>query len=87
MNMRLSNTRSSAWPGQEEFNVSTTGGTTYSGTVGVTFYDYTGSGHAFPPTSVQGATPAGSWYPVPATDIGASAEPSGCIRPGSTPEA
>lgn len=66
-------------PGQEEFNVSTTGGSTYSGAVGITFYDYAGSGHTFPPTSVQGATPAGSWYPVPAADIGASAEPSGCI--------
>jgi len=66
-------------PGQEVFNVSTTGGATYSGTVVITFYDYAGSGHTFPPTSVQGATPNGSWYPVPAADIGASAEPSGCI--------
>ena len=65
--------------GQEEFNVTTTGGGTYSGTVNVSFYDYPGSGHIFPPTSVQGATPAGSWQPVPAADIGASAEPSGCI--------
>jgi hypothetical protein len=65
--------------GQEEFNVATTGGGTYSGTVNVSFYDYAGSGHIFPPTSVQGATPAGSWQPVPAADIGASAEPSGCI--------
>jgi serine/threonine protein kinase len=66
-------------PGQEEFNVSTTGGATYSGAVAVTFYDYAGSGDTFPPTSVQGAAPGGSWYPVPAADIGASAEPSGCI--------
>jgi hypothetical protein len=65
--------------GQEEFNVTTTGGGTFSGTVNVSFYDYPGSGHIFPPTSVQGATPAGSWQPVPAADIGASAEPSGCI--------
>jgi hypothetical protein len=65
--------------GQEEFNVTTTGGGTYSGTVNVSFYDYPGSGHIFPPTSVQGATPVGSWQPVPAADIGASAEPSGCI--------
>ena len=65
--------------GQEEFNVTTTGGGTYSGTVDVSFYDYPGSGHIFPPTTVQGATPVGSWPPVPAADIGASAEPSGCI--------
>ena len=65
--------------GQEEFNVTTTGGATYSGPVNVSFYDYPGSGHIFPPTSVQGATPVGSWQPVPAADIGASAEPSGCV--------
>ncbi len=65
--------------GQEEFNVTTTGGSTYYGTVYVSFYDYPGSGDTFPPTSVQGATPVGSWQPVPAGDIGASAEPSGCI--------
>jgi hypothetical protein len=65
--------------GQEEFNVTTTGGGTYSGTVNVSFYDYPGSGHIFPATSVQGATPTGSWQPAPAADIGASAEPSGCI--------
>ena len=59
--------------GQEEFNVTTTGGATYSGPVNVSFYDYPGSGHIFPPTSVQGATPVGSWQPVPAADIGASA--------------
>jgi serine/threonine protein kinase len=66
-------------PGQEEFNVTTTGGATYNGTVAIMFYDYPGSGDTFPPTSVQGATPNASWYPVPAADIGASAEPSGCI--------
>lgn len=65
--------------GQEEFNVTTTGGGTYSGPINVSFYDYPGSGHIFPPTSVQGATPIGSWQPVPAADIGASAEPSGCV--------
>jgi hypothetical protein len=64
--------------GQEQFNVTTTGGGTYSGTVYVSFYDYPGSGHIFPPTTVQGATPVGAWHPVPAADIGASAEPSGC---------
>jgi hypothetical protein len=64
--------------GQEEFNVTTTGGGTYNGTVYVTFYDYSGSGHIFPSTTVQGATPVGTWHPVPAADIGASAEPSGC---------
>ena len=56
--------------GQEELNVTTTGGGTYSGAVNVSFYDYPGSGHIFPPV--------GSWQPVPAADIGASAEPSGC---------
>jgi hypothetical protein len=66
-------------PGQEEFNVTTTGGTTYSGTISVTFYDYPGSGDTFPSASVQGATPIGSWQHVPAADIGASAEPKGCI--------
>jgi hypothetical protein len=65
--------------GQEEFKVTTTGGGSYSGTVDVSFYDYPGSGHIFPPTTVQGATPVGSWQPVPGADIGASAEPSGCI--------
>lgn len=53
-------------PGQLEFNVTTTGGGSYYGTVYVSFYDYAGSGDTFPPTSVQGATPVGSWQPVPA---------------------
>jgi hypothetical protein len=66
-------------PGQEQFNVTTSGGATYSGTVYVSFYDYPGSGATFPPTTVHGATPVGSWQPVPAADIGASAEPAGCI--------
>src|SRR5262245_19144740 len=63
---------------QLEFNVTTTGGGSYAGTVYVSYYDYPGSGHIFPSTTVQGATPVGSWQPVPAADIGASAEPSGC---------
>jgi hypothetical protein len=63
----------------EQFSVTTIGGGSYSGTVYVSFYDYAGSGHIFPGTTVNGATPAGAWYPVPAADIGASAEPSGCI--------
>lgn len=61
-----------------EFNVTTTGGASYSGTVYVSFYDYAGSGDIFPSTTVQGATPVGSWQAVPTADIGASAEPSGC---------
>jgi hypothetical protein len=70
-------------PGQLEFNVTTTGGSSYYGTVYVSFYDYAGSGDTFPPTSVQGATPVGSWQPVPAADIGASAEPTGCVASAS----
>ena len=64
--------------GGEEFSVTTNGGT-YSGTVSVSFYGPAGSGQVFPGTSVQGATVGGSWQPVPADDIGASAEPIGCI--------
>jgi hypothetical protein len=63
----------------EEFNVSTVGGGTYNGAINVSFYDYAGSGHIFPGTNVYGATPVGTWRPVPTADIGASAEPSGCI--------
>jgi Protein kinase domain len=63
----------------EEFNVSTVGGGTYNGAINVSFYDYPGSGDIFPGTTVYGATPVGTWRPVPAADIGASAEPSGCI--------
>jgi serine/threonine protein kinase len=63
----------------EIFNVSTVGGSTYNGTINVSFYDYAGSGHIFPGTTVYGTTPVGTWRPVPAADIGASAEPSGCI--------
>jgi len=64
--------------GAEQFEVTTNGGT-YSGIIVVSFYDYAGSGHIFPSTTVQGATPYGSWQPVPAADIGASAEPTGCV--------
>jgi hypothetical protein len=63
----------------EEFNVTTVGGSTYNGAINVSFYDYAGSGDIFPGTTVYGTTPAGTWRPVPAADIGASAEPSGCI--------
>ena len=62
----------------EEFNVTTVGGGSYSGTIYVSFYDYAGSGDVFPGTSVNGATPTGAWRSVPAADIGASAEPAGC---------
>ena len=62
----------------EQFNVTTVGGGSYNGTIYVSFYDYAGSGHVFPETTVHGATPVGTWRPVPAADIGASAEPSGC---------
>lgn len=65
--------------GAEEFNVTTVGGGTYSGAISVSFYDYAGSGDVFPGATVYGATPVGSWQPVPAADIGGSAEPSGCI--------
>lgn len=64
--------------GGEEFSVTTNGGT-YSGTVSVSFYGPAGSGQVFPGTSVQGATVGGSWQPVPADDIGASAEPISCV--------
>ena len=63
----------------EEFNVTTVGGGSYQGTVYISFYDYAGSGDVFPGTAVNGATPVGAWRQVPAADIGASAEPSGCI--------
>ncbi len=63
----------------EEFNVHTVGGSTYLGVVDVSFYGYPGSGYVFPGTTVDGAAPSGTWRQVPAADIGASAEPSGCI--------
>ena len=62
----------------EEFSVTTVGGGSYSGTIYVSFYDYVGSGDVFPGTTVDDATPVGTWYPVPAAGIGASAEPTGC---------
>jgi hypothetical protein len=67
--------------GAEEYEVTATGGAAYNGTVKVSFYDYAGSGDIFQPASLAGTAPAGStanWHPVPAYDIGASAEPSGC---------
>jgi hypothetical protein len=64
--------------GGEEFNVTTVGGGTYTGTISVSFYGPSGSGQVFPPTTVQGASPVGMWYPVPSADIGASAAPVGC---------
>ncbi len=66
----------------EEFNVTTVGGGSYSGPIYVSFYDYAGSGDVFPGTSVNGATPGGTWRPVPAADMGASAEPTGCTASG-----
>jgi hypothetical protein len=63
----------------EEFDVTTTGGSSYGGTVYVSFYGPTGSGQVFPSTTVNGATPTAAWHQVPAADIGASAEPIGCI--------
>jgi hypothetical protein len=62
----------------EQFNIATVGGGSYRGTVYVSFYGPAGSGEVFPNTTVHGATPAGAWHPVPAADIGASAEPSRC---------
>lgn len=64
--------------GDLEFGVTTTGGGTYSGTISVSFYDYPGSGHIFPPAAVDGAGPGPNWQPVPAADVGASAAPMGC---------
>ena len=62
----------------EEFDVTTTGGGSYGGTVYVSFYGPAGSGQVFPSTTVNGAAPTAVWHPVPAADIGASAEPIGC---------
>lgn len=66
----------------EEYEVDALGGAAYSGTIYVSFYGPAGSGDTFPPTSLAGTAPAGSaanWHTVPAADIGASAEPTGCI--------
>jgi len=62
----------------EEFDVTTTGGGSYGGTVYVSFYGPAGSGQVFPGTTVNGAAPTAVWHQVPAADIGASAEPIGC---------
>ena len=67
----------------EEFDVTTVGGTTYHGTVHVHFYGPPGSGEIFPDTTVYGAAPTANWHQVPAADIGASAEPYGCIASAS----
>jgi hypothetical protein len=67
--------------GTEEYEVSALGDAAYSGTVDVSFYGAAGSGDTFPPTTLSGTAPVGSaanWHPVPAADIGASAEPTGC---------
>jgi len=67
--------------GGEEYEVDTLGGAAYSGTADVSFYGAAGSGDTFPPTTLTGTAPAGpaaNWHRVPAADIGASAEPSGC---------
>jgi hypothetical protein len=63
----------------EEFDVTTSDGSTYNGSVTVSFYDYAGSGDTFPSTTVDGAGPTANWQPVPPGDIGASAAPTGCI--------
>jgi hypothetical protein len=65
--------------GAEQFEVFPTDNIAYDGTVYVSFYDYAGSGHTFPGTSLQGVPSTESFNPVPAADIGGSAEPSGCI--------
>jgi hypothetical protein len=68
--------------GGEEYEVTAMNGAAYTGTVQVSFYDYAGSGDIFPPVSLPGTAAAGSaanWHPMPAADIGASAEPSGCV--------
>ncbi len=62
----------------EEFNVTTVSGGSYRGTIHVSFHDYPGSGDTFPDTTVDSATSTGAWHKMPAADIGASAEPSGC---------
>jgi hypothetical protein len=65
----------------EEYEVDALGGAAYSGTVDVSFYGVAGSGDTFPSTTLAGTAPAGSasnWHQVPAADIGASAEPTGC---------
>ena len=49
----------------------------YSGPVYISFSDYAGSGHLFP--GLTGYMSDGlAWVPIPAADVGASAEPSQC---------
>ena len=67
----------------EEFDVTTVGGGSYKGTLHVRFYGPLGSGEIFPDTTVDGAAPTANWHQVPAADIGASAEPVGCIASAS----
>jgi hypothetical protein len=62
--------------GGESFEVTTVNGRTYTGLVQVSFRDE--SGHGFPSTEIDGAGLDSPWLPVPAADIGASAEPSIC---------
>lgn len=64
-----------------DYEVTAQGGAAYGGTVNVDFYDYLGTGDKFAPISLDGTAVLGSpanWHRVPAADIGASAEPSGC---------
>jgi hypothetical protein len=62
----------------EEFSVTTVDAPSYSGAVDVSFAGPQGSGQTFPATTINGATTVGAWRPVPADDIGASAEPLTC---------
>jgi serine/threonine protein kinase len=62
----------------EEFDVTTIGASSYPGTVYVSFAGPPGSGQIFPATTISGATSTPAWHPVPADDIGASAEPYSC---------
>ena len=62
-----------------DYRLETTTGLAYASTVDITFTD--AYGHTFPPTLLRQVEAAGSpanWHPVPAVDIGASAEPSAC---------
>lgn len=74
--------------GQETYQVDTASGAAYAGLVEVTFHDYAGSGHIFPPARLRGVAAAGSAansHAVPAADIGAAAAPSGCIARAAAP--
>lgn len=68
--------------GGEVYEITADSGAAYSGTVEVSFYGPSGSGQTFPPAWLPGTAPGGSaanWHTVPPSDIGASAEPFGCI--------